>query len=155
MTFEFWHSQSDEPLIPVPAIGLELRVHLSPEASGGAMTIIETTNAPGFGPPLHRHAETEVFYVAEGQYLYESAGRRFTARQGDVVSIPGGTSHAFLNVTDKPARQIVMILPAVDAAGFFTGLGDVMRDGVPDRETLNRLATSWEVEFLGPPLTAE
>ena len=152
MQFNFWHSAADEAPIQVPAIGLDLRVHLPPEASSGEMTIIETTNAPGFGPPLHRHPETEVFRVLEGRYLYEANGKRFTAEEGDVVSIPGGTVHAFCNLTDKPARQLVMILPALDAEGFFTGLGEVMRDSVPDREALNRFAARWEVEFLGPPL---
>jgi quercetin dioxygenase-like cupin family protein len=154
MKFGFWHSSADETPIRVPAIGLELRVQLPPEASGGAMTIIETTNAPGFGPPLHRHPQTEVFCVLEGRYVYESGGERFTAEEGDVVSIPGGTVHAFCNLTDKPARQLVMILPALDATAFFIGLGDVMRDGVPDRDALNRFAARWEVEFLGPPLAA-
>jgi len=44
----------------IPAMGLELAVKLPPEASGGALTVLETVNAPGFGPPLHRHGETEV-----------------------------------------------------------------------------------------------
>jgi hypothetical protein len=47
-----------------------------------------------------------------------------------------------------------MNIPALDAAAFFTGLGDAMRGGVPDRDALNRFAARWEVEFLGPPLTA-
>ena len=77
MTFDFWHSRHDEPLIAVPAIGLELRVTLPGTAAGGAMEVIETVNRPGFGPPLHRHPETEVFRVLAGRYLFEVDGRRF------------------------------------------------------------------------------
>ena len=43
-------------------------------------------------------------------------GRRFYAETGDVVSIPGGAEHGFVNVTDKPARQFILIVPALDAA---------------------------------------
>ncbi len=90
MTFSFSHSRSNEPAILLPEIGLELMVRLPSEASGGTLTIIETVNAPGFGPPLHRHRETEVFRVLSGRYLYEMDGRRFFAEEQDVISVPAG-----------------------------------------------------------------
>lgn len=152
MPFTFLHSNQQEPLIRVPPIGLELRVRVPPEASGGALTCIETINAPGFGPPLHRHRETEVFHVIEGRYLFEVNGSRFEAGVGDVVVAPGGTAHAFVNVTPLPARQFVQILPGLDARAFFLELGEVMREGAPDHNALNAFGKRWCVEFLGPPL---
>jgi quercetin dioxygenase-like cupin family protein len=153
MSFSFVHSRGDEPFIAVPAIGLTLRVPLPPAASGGAMAAMETENAPGFGPPLHRHRETEVFRVLEGRYLFECDGKRFEAGVGDVVSIPGGAAHAFVNITDRPARQFILILPGLDAVAFFTGLADVMKDGTADKTALAAFGSKWGVEFLGPPLT--
>jgi quercetin dioxygenase-like cupin family protein len=155
MAFSFLHSTHQEPPILIPHIGLELRVRVPPEATGGVLTCIDTVNAPGFGPPLHRHRETEVFYVLEGRYLFEVDGQRFTADTGDVVTAPGGSAHAFVNITDKPARQLIQILPGLDAAAFFFGLGEVMRDGKPDRDALNAFGGTWHVEFLGPPLKPE
>lgn len=152
MAFSLLRSSGDEPPIRIPAIGLELHVRMPPAASGGVMTVIETINAPGFGPPLHRHAEAEVFRVLEGEYLYEVDGDRFQARAGDLVSIPGGAAHAFVNLGDRPARQLIVISPGLDAAAFFTGLGQVMQGGVPDRAVLNAFAARWGMEFLGPPL---
>lgn len=154
-TFEFSRSTHEEPLIEVPEIGLQLRVRLRGSASGGALEVIETINAPGFGPPLHRHPETEVFRVLTGRYLFEVNGERFVAETGDLVSVPGGTAHAFRNITDKPASQLVMILPGFDAMAFFTGLGAVMKGGIPDATTLNAFGKRWSVEFLGPPLRAD
>ena len=129
MAFSFAHSRHDETLIRIGPIGLDMSVRLSRESSGGALTIIETVNRPGFGPPLHRHAETEVFHVLEGCYLFEVDGRRFTGEGGDVISVPGGTAHAFVNIGHSPARQLVMILPGLDATSFFRGLGAVMQGG--------------------------
>jgi quercetin dioxygenase-like cupin family protein len=146
-----WHSREEEA-VRIPAIGLDLRVRLPPAASDEAMTIIETTNAPGFGPPLHRHAETEIFRVLSGRYLFEVDGRRFHAETGDVVTVPGGAAHAFVNVTDAPAQQYILILPGLDATAFFTELGEVMRNGVPDKALLNDFGARWGVEFLGPPI---
>jgi quercetin dioxygenase-like cupin family protein len=154
MAFHFVHSTPDEPPIVIPQIGLELRVRVPPEATGGTLTSIETTNAPGFGPPLHRHRETEIFYVLEGRYLFAVDGRRFHAGPGDVVTVPGGAAHAFVNVTDKPARQFIQIIPGLDAVAFFSGLGDVMQRGAPDPQALAAFGAKWHMEFLGPPLRA-
>jgi len=147
------HSQATENVIKIPAIGLDLQVRAPPASTGGELSIIDTINAPGFGPPRHRHGETEIFRVLEGRYLFEVDGEQFYAEEGDVVSVPGGCVHAFVNVTDKPARQYILITPGLDAEAFFLGLADVMRDGRPDTDVLNAFARKWNVEFLGPPLT--
>jgi quercetin dioxygenase-like cupin family protein len=141
-------------LVKIPAIGLELAVRLPQSASDGSLVILETINAPGFGPPLHRHPETEIFRVLEGEYLYEVDGKRFHAAPGDLVTVPGGIAHTFTNLSDRPARQIVLMLPAMDALSFFTGLGEIMAAGRPDHATLAAYGAKWGVEFLGPPIKA-
>ncbi len=153
MTIQMSHSRSTEGVIKIPAIGLELSVRVDPSTTGGAFCFIDTVNAPGFGPPRHRHRETEVFRVMEGRYLFEVDGAQFYAEEGDVVTVPGGAAHAFVNVTDRPARQYILIAPGLDAKAFFLGLAGVMRDGRPDTTALNVFAKNWDVEFLGPPLT--
>jgi quercetin dioxygenase-like cupin family protein len=155
MAFEFSQSHFGESKVEIPAMGLELSVRLSNEVSGGALTVLETVNAVGTGPPLHRHHETEVFRVLEGEYLYEVAGRRFRAVTGDVVSVPSGAAHTFTNTSGGPARQLVMMLPAMDALRFFSELGELMARGRPDMATLNAFGAPWGVEFLGPPIHAE
>jgi len=152
MSASFLHSRRTEPAISIPAIGLDLFVRLPPSASDGEFCLIETINAPGFGPPRHRHPEAEIFRVLEGRYLYECDGRRFIAETGDLVSIPGGAEHGFVNLTDAPARQLILIAPALDAAAFFSELAGVMHDGIPDRAALNAFGVKWQVEFLGPPV---
>jgi quercetin dioxygenase-like cupin family protein len=138
--------------LKIPELGLELTVRLPPEALSGAMTMIETVNAAGFGPPLHRHQEAEVFHVMEGAYLFEVDGDRFHAQAGDVVSVPGSAAHAFVNVSDIPSRQLVMLLPAMDAERFFLELAAVLASPQSDRAALNAFGAPWRVEFLGPPL---
>lgn len=152
MAFSFHHSTQGESPILVPQIGLTLRVRVPPQSTGNVLTCIETVNAPGFGPPLHRHPETEIFYVLEGRYLFEVGGNRFIAEVGDVITAPGGIAHAFVNITERPARQFIQILPGMDATAFFIGLGEVMRYGKPDIDALNAFGQRWQVEFVGPPL---
>jgi hypothetical protein len=38
------------------------------------------------------------------------------------VTAPGGSAHAFINITDKPARQFIQILPGLGAVAGFLGL---------------------------------
>ncbi len=152
MSINFLHSRGTELPIKIPAIGLDLFVRMPPADSGNAFCFIETINAPGFGPPRHRHPEAEIFRVIEGRYLYEADGRRFYAEAGDVVCIPGGMEHGFVNVGDAPARQYILMTPALDAAAFFTELDGVMHNGLPDTDALNAFGVKWQVEFLGPPV---
>jgi quercetin dioxygenase-like cupin family protein len=153
MPFHFFRSADDNrPPLKIPALGLELTVRLPPETSDRALTILETVNAPGFGPPLHRHHETEIFRVLEGRYLFEVNGQRFEAGAGEVVSVPGGDAHGFVNISDKPSRQIVLMLPGMDAQKFFFDLNEVFTKGKRDMATLNAFGEPWGVEFLGPPI---
>ena len=93
-----------------------------------------------------------MFRVLKGRYLYQVGDRSFFAEEGDVVSVPGGTAHAFVNVTDAPTEQLILILPGMDAEAFFKGLGELMQAGIPAKDVLNRFGQRWNVEFLGPPL---
>lgn len=127
-------------------------MRLPPEAAGQALTILETVNAPGFGPPLHRHRETEIFRILEGRYLYEVNGNRFEAEAEEIVSIPGGDAHGFINISDKPSSQLVVMLPGMNAEKFFSDLNDVFAKGKPDMATLNAFGEPWGVQFLGPPI---
>src|SRR5215475_7130223 len=123
MAFQFFQSPAAEanPL-KIPALGLDLTVRVPPNMTGGELTWLETVNAPGFGPPLHRHRETEIFRVLEGCYRFQVDNNQFEARAGDVVSVPGGAAHAFVNITDEPARQLVLVLPPMHARKCFAGL---------------------------------
>jgi quercetin dioxygenase-like cupin family protein len=155
MAFELYHSHAGkERPLEIPALGLKLSVRLPPEVSRGAITIMEQVNAPGFGPPLHRHNEAEIFQVLEGVYLYEVNGRRFYGKVGDLITAPAGSAHAFVNAGERPARQMIFMLPGLDAVRFFSELAVVMADGRPSREELNAFGAPWGVEFLGAPIRA-
>jgi quercetin dioxygenase-like cupin family protein len=145
MNFDFFHSHADSPAIHILALGLELKVRLPLEASSGGMTIIETFNAPGFGPPLHCHYETGVFHVQTGRDLFEVDGECFEVGAGDVIAVPGGNAHGFVNITSQPASQFILILAGLDASAF-----NAMKEHKPDSALLKAFGIRWGVEFLGP-----
>jgi hypothetical protein len=65
MTVTFAHSRATELPIKIPAIGLDLYVRLPPIMNDGVFCFMETVNAPGKGPPQHRHREAEIFRIIQ------------------------------------------------------------------------------------------
>lgn len=116
-----------EPIIRIPVLGLAVRVRLQATPAGPLLSVIDTTNAAGFGPPLHRRAESEVFEIFMGLYLFEVDGKRFIARRGDLVNVPGSATQAFVNVTGTGGRQQVFVQAGVDVALFFLKLSDALQ----------------------------
>ncbi len=64
-----------------------------------------TDLAPGQGPPLHRHPYEEVFVIYEGQATYTVGDTTLEARAGQVVLVPAGMPHKFINSGEGPLRQ--------------------------------------------------
>ena len=61
--------------------------------------------------PLHSHGDAESFYVLSGeaQALVETeVGLQWqTLRPGDFIHIPGGTKHAWRNVSGEPMAALI------------------------------------------------
>jgi quercetin dioxygenase-like cupin family protein len=82
----------------------------------GAFFCFEASSSPGFGPPLHRHAYRELFYVLEGDYEFtlEQGGelRTVVGRAGTAVSVDSDVAHTFRNVGASQGRLLFVHLPA-------------------------------------------
>lgn len=61
---------------------------------------------PGAGPAVHRHAYDEVCIVQEGRARYTLGDEELEAGPGDIVIVPAGTPHAFVNIGDGPLKQV-------------------------------------------------
>jgi mannose-6-phosphate isomerase-like protein (cupin superfamily) len=87
-------------------------VLLRSEQSDGHVAVIEgAVPAHWDGPPLHRHDHDEGFYVLEGEVTFEVDGKRLTARPGEFAFAPGGSRHALANLSDAPARYVLVCTP--------------------------------------------
>ncbi|WP_207956945.1 cupin domain-containing protein [Rubrobacter tropicus] len=61
---------------------------------------------PGSGPKLHRHPYEEVFVVQEGVVTFTAGDEVVEASGGQVVVVPAGVPHKFVNSGTGPLRQI-------------------------------------------------
>ncbi len=62
----------------------------------------------GGGPPPHYHPWDEAFFVLEGEVRVEAGGQAADVGPGGYVHIPGGTLHAYENLTDT-ARLLAVV----------------------------------------------
>ena len=119
----------------------------------GAVTALETSAAPGEGPPLHVHAEHELIYTLEGTFRIRLGAEIQQAGPGSFVFITGGTPHTWQNVGDRPARFFATVMPA--AAAFEEFFRRYAQLPVDERgtEAFARIAVETRAfDVLGPPL---
>ena len=101
-----------EEAIAIKPFGLDMKVLLTTEATGGAISVIVGWHKPGEGPPDHVHfSQEEVFFILEGTYELTIGGRTATAGPGTIVFIPRNVVHRFKNVGDTMACMLDWSLP--------------------------------------------
>ena len=92
--------------------GLEMKVLLSTEDTGGSFSALYVVHQPGEGPPPHVHYnQEEYFYILEGTYEMTVGDVTQTVGPGTMVFVPPHTVHTFKNVGDTPAKQLDWTLP--------------------------------------------
>lgn len=65
-----------------------------------------TDAPPGSGPRLHTHPYAEVFVVQEGQATFKVGDATIEATADQIVVVPAGVPHRFVNSGSGRLRQI-------------------------------------------------
>ena len=128
------------------------------EQSGGVFMLTEVTMSRGKTTPLHvHHGHDETTYLIDGEVLFNVDGLEQEARPGSIASVPRGTPHALL-VMSESARLITFVTPG-DAEAFYRQAGEPApsRTAPPEGTPLaiERIREAGEqtgfMEVLGPP----
>jgi quercetin dioxygenase-like cupin family protein len=82
------------------------REFVGADHGGVGVCVIVVEAEPGRGPSLHEHPYEEVLILLDGEATVQTGGEELVARSGDVVVIPAGQPHGFVNSGDGPLRQI-------------------------------------------------
>jgi quercetin dioxygenase-like cupin family protein len=95
--------------LPGNGVSVDPTMKASRDATGGALSVFETTVDDG--PPLHVHThEDESIYVLEGEVSVRCGEETLQAPAGSFVFLPRGTAHCFWSA-GAPARVLLMAVP--------------------------------------------
>ncbi len=130
------------------------------EETDGEYSLYELTVPPQLGalPHIH-HAETEAFYVLEGEVEFLKGEDTVRAGVGEFVFIPRGVVHGFKNVGQEPARCLGIVTPGGLHEKLLSSLGEPAKaetlppppEGPPDVERIVQIVREYGTEMLPPP----
>jgi mannose-6-phosphate isomerase-like protein (cupin superfamily) len=86
------------------------------EGHEATVCILVADLPPGDGPRLHRHPYEEVFVLHEGRARFTVDGRAVEAGVGQVVVVPAGVPHKFVNAGEGRLR-ITSVQPSPQRIG--------------------------------------
>lgn len=96
---------------------------VSGKDTGGELAIFEYIGREKGGPPMHIHPhQDEVFYIAEGRYLFQCGEEQFTLQKGDMIFLPRAVPHTWAQLDDT-GRLLFFFQPAGKMEGFFQAVG--------------------------------
>ena len=75
---------------------------ISSKDTGGQLSVFEYIGMEKTGPSLHVHLEQdEVFYVVEGEYLFQLGDSQHQLKAGDTIFLPRNIPHTWIQTSDK------------------------------------------------------
>lgn len=139
---------------PLNVVGEEVLVKVSGTDSNGEIAFFHLVAPPMSGPPLHFHTrEDEVFYVLEGELIFQIDERRIVAVAGTTIYLRRGTRHAYQNFGNRPVRLLIAVTPA-GLDRFFVELSARTGEAsLPDLALVEELDVKYGLKTIGPPLS--
>lgn len=115
---------------PLQAIGVQITV-LASRAQTQSHEVTLQEGPEGAGPPPHRHAWDESFYVLRGSVDCVVGDRSIRATPGCFVHVPAGTVHAFRFCSEGGA-MLEIAGQGASATALFMRLDRDIPPGPPD-----------------------
>jgi quercetin dioxygenase-like cupin family protein len=138
-----------EQALPIKPFGLDMKVLLTTEATGGAISVLMAWHKPGEGPPDHVHfGQEEMFFIVEGTYELTVGGKTSTASPGTIVFISRNVVHRFKNVGDTTACMLDWSLPG-GQDHYFKTISELAAGGGFTGETVIEISEKFDTNFPG------
>jgi len=89
----------------VNILGIPLTIRIHGRDTGGMLSVVESHDVPGGGPPPHiHHREDETFQILEGDYEFMVGGKTILAKQGTTLFAPRGVAHTYRYVGNSTGK---------------------------------------------------
>src|SRR5262244_2247031 len=133
----------------IKAFGLDMRVLLTTEATGGAISVLMAWHKPGEGPPDHVHfGQEEIFFIVEGTYEVTVGDKTAAVGPGAVVFIPRNVVHRFKNVGDTTGCMLDWTLPG-GQDHYFKAISKLAAGGAFTGEKALEISRKFDTDFPG------
>jgi quercetin dioxygenase-like cupin family protein len=117
---------------------------VSGEETFGRFSVVEEISPPGSVVPPHFHHRTdEIIYVLEGAYQFRIGEKNITAKQGDLLVIPRGTTHSFGNSSGASSKMLAIITPS----GFENFFAEIDKLEAPEMAEIIELGKKNDLEL--------
>lgn len=131
-----------------------VRIIAGASTTDRSFSIVESTEPPGSGAPLHvHHGEAEAFYILDGTVQLTCGDETVTAHAGDFVYTPKDVPHKFVVAGDKPARML-LLFSCSGFERFFAEGGSPLDQppaGPPNPDDFRQLVEKYDMELLEMP----
>ena len=135
----------------VNVLGNPLVIRVHGRDTNGILSVVESHDATGGGPPLHiHHREDETFQILEGEYEWTVGDKKFVTSKGATIFAPRGVPHTYRYVGKTPGRLMCVITPA-GFEGFFEEIGALTSQQQQDIPRVIEIGRRYGLEILPPP----
>lgn len=109
---------------PTPFMGVNPNdLKVSTKDTAGKMSAFDYIGVQKIGPRLHAHLEQdEVFFVLEGEYIFQLGTEKQLLRAGDLIFLPRTIPHTWVQLSDK-GQMFYFLHPAGKMEDFFRCIG--------------------------------
>jgi len=125
-------------------------IKVSQQDTNGDLTVFEYTGHVKGGPPLHIHLhQDEIFFIVEGEYLFQVGSDNHTLKAGDTIFLPRAVPHAFAQLTEF-GKMFFLFQPSGKMEDYFRALSNLTSP--PTQEQGAKLFADHDMKVVGPPL---
>jgi mannose-6-phosphate isomerase-like protein (cupin superfamily) len=126
-------------------------VKISSKDTDGQLTVLEYVGFEKIGPPLHVHYEQdEIFYVAEGEYIFQLDTERMNLKAGDTIFLPRTVPHTWVQTSDK-GKLVYFLQPSGQMEEFFKKMNELK--GPPTEALIQEIHHAHGMKVVGPPIS--
>lgn len=124
---------------------------ISKRDTSGSVAMFEYIGTEKTGPSLHIHLkQDEIFYVSEGEFLFQVGTERSTLKAGDTIFLPRKVPHTWIQLSDR-GKLIYWVTPAGKMEDFFLKMSSFTTR--PTQEEMDKIHAEHDMKTVGPPLS--
>lgn len=125
-------------------------IKVSQKDTNGKLSIFEYIGNIKGGPALHIHPyQDEVFFIVQGEYLFQVGEEKHNLKAGDTIFLPRGVPHAFAQLTET-GKMFFLFQPSGKMEDFFRLIGDPTFKPTPEEGA--KISLEYGMKIVGPPL---